>query len=87
MAFPKGRPRPEGAGRKAGTPNKITTTVRQAFEDAFNAIQSSPTANLRTWAEGNPTEFYKLSSKLIPNEIKADIKANVTVLTGVPVDD
>lgn len=31
MAFPKGKKRPKGAGRKAGTPNKATTDVRSAI--------------------------------------------------------
>ncbi len=31
MAFPKGQPRPAGAGRKKGTPNKQTVEVRAAI--------------------------------------------------------
>lgn len=31
MAFPKGKKRPKGAGRKKGTPNKATTTAREAI--------------------------------------------------------
>ena len=71
-------------GRKAGTPNKITATVRETFEHAFRILQESKTANLTSWAEKNPTEFYKLSSKLIPSDMNVQGNLNVTVTTGVP---
>ena len=28
MAWPKGKPRPKGAGRKKGTPNKVTADIK-----------------------------------------------------------
>ena len=33
MAWPKGKPRPPGAGRKAGTPNKRTLEVERIIEE------------------------------------------------------
>lgn len=82
MAAPKGHPR--YGGRKAGTPNKITATVRQRFEEAFEKLQSSDKANLTTWAEENPTEFYKLSAKLIPTDVAVQGALTLNVITGVP---
>lgn len=42
MKFEKGKPRPAGAGRKKGTPNKLTTSLRDACErnnfDLFNRL-------------------------------------------------
>ena len=70
-----------GAGRKAGSPNKLTSTVKQAFEDAFNMMQESKTANLVTWGQENPTQFYQLASKLIPADINAKVSAAVTINT------
>lgn len=32
MAWPKGKPRPENAGRRKGTPNKETLTIQQLCE-------------------------------------------------------
>lgn len=34
MAWPKGRPRPEGAGRRKGTPNKSTQSLIDKCSDA-----------------------------------------------------
>ncbi len=74
----------EGAGRKQGSPNKLTATVRETFEHAFQMLQNSERANLTSWAEGNPTEFYKLAAKLIPTDMSVQGTMTLTVLTGVP---
>jgi len=62
-------------GRTKGTPNKLTATVKEVFQDTFNELQKDPKAKLQAWAKENPTEFYKLCSKMIPAavEMKADI--------------
>lgn len=80
MAHPKGKPRTPGAGRKKGTPNKLTKTVKEAFENAFNAMQEQPGVKLEEWGKENPTEFYKLASKLIPSEINAKVSAHESSL-------
>lgn len=61
-------------GRKKGVPNKLTKTVKETVLSVFNDLQSHPTANLATWAEGEPTEFYKIAAKLIPTEITGTVK-------------
>lgn len=33
MAHPKGTPKPPTSGRKKGTPNKVTQTMQQFFDD------------------------------------------------------
>ncbi len=86
-----------GQGRPKGVPNKLTRTVRDAFEHAFELLQEDngdadsvpprPAANLSAWAQRNPTEFYKLASKLIPTEINGDVKGTLIVVTGVPGDE
>ena len=65
-------------GRKAGVPNKLTKTVREAFEAAFHEMQrgGSP-VTLEKWAKKNPTEFYKLAAKLIPQEINANVNVDL----------
>jgi UV DNA damage repair endonuclease len=59
-------------GRPKGSPNKATKTVREHFAHAFNLLQESDTANLHQWAQSNPTEFYRLASKLIPMQVSND---------------
>lgn len=71
MAFQKGQSG-NPAGRKPGAQNKLTLTVKQGFEIAFEQLQKGDNA-LERWAEKNPTEFYRLASKLIPSQINAEL--------------
>jgi hypothetical protein len=56
-------------------PNKVTRTVREAFERAFLMLQRNDVASLEHWAERNPTEFYKLAARLIPAEMNIGVNA------------
>jgi hypothetical protein len=62
-----------GPGRPKGLPNKLTRTVKEAFETAFHAMQEQPGVKLSEWGVANPTEFYKLAARLIPAEINAKV--------------
>jgi len=62
-----------GGGSRKGKPNKLTKSVKEAFEIAFNELQGDENANLATWAKQNTTEFYKLAAKLIPTSVNADL--------------
>ena len=62
-----------GGGSRKGRPNKLTKSVKEAFEVAFNELQGDKNANLATWAKENTTEFYKLAAKLIPTSVNADL--------------
>lgn len=80
MAKKKGDPKT--GGRVAGTPNKITSTVRETVLAVFNDLQKDPKVNLKAWAQGQPTEFYRIASKLIPT----DLKAELTGADGHPIE-
>jgi hypothetical protein len=58
-------------GRVAGTPNRTTVAAKQAFQMAFDGLGGVEA--LQSWAAENPTDFFKLFSKLIP------IDTNVTM--------
>jgi hypothetical protein len=62
-----------GGGSRKGSPNKLTKSVKEAFEIAFNELQGDSEANLTNWAKDNTTEFYKLAAKLIPTSVNADL--------------
>lgn len=64
-------------GRKAGTVNKITANVRDAFEQAFAQMGGVP--QLVTWAKDNQGEFYKLFSRLLPVQVNADVTGHLTL--------
>lgn len=82
MAFKKGEPRPENAGRKEGSVNRLTKTVKERVLEVFNELQEDPQANLLSWAKDEPTEFYKIAAKLIPADINAKVEGKIiTVIT------
>jgi hypothetical protein len=70
MAKPKGSKKI--GGRTKGTPNKLTASIKEAFAITFTILQDDKKANLEAWAKENPTEFYKIMSKVIPTELQVD---------------
>lgn len=66
-------------GRKKGTPNKITQSVREGYEKVFHALQRNEDAKhtLLNWAQKNPTEFYRLASKLIPLQVQGEMEHRI----------
>ncbi len=64
-------------GRKPGAPNKSTAAAKEALSMAFDGIGGVP--RLTQWAEEQPTEFFKLWSKLLPAEIKADLSGDMNL--------
>lgn len=75
--FEKGNQKPKNSGRQKGTPNKLTTTVKEAVLLAFNKMQEDETKSysLVNWAQKNPKDFYYIASKLIPTEIASSSNA------------
>ena len=61
---------PKTGGRKPGTKNKRTETVKDALEQAFSGIGGAKA--LAEWAADNQTEFYKLWGKLLPRDINVE---------------
>lgn len=75
MAAKRTKPPNAGKGRKKGVLNRVTRSVRQAFEAVFLDCQSDPKhpSNLANFARAHPKEFVAACSRLIPTEIKADV--------------
>lgn len=72
-------------GRVKGSVNKATKSMREHFAEAFDLLQEHETHKLSKWAETNPTEFYRLASKLIPTKVEADIQQPVqTIIQIIP---
>lgn len=70
-------------GKPKGSLNILTKTVKERVLDVFNLMQEDPKVNMFTWAKTEPTEFYKIASKLIPSEINAHVE-NKTIVVKVP---
>ena len=76
--FKKGNP-----GKPKGTQNKITRTVKETVLAVFNSLQADPKANLESWAKEAPTEFYRIAAKLIPTDIRGEVKTTSKILLQV----
>lgn len=74
-----GRPpgQPKTGGRQKGGVNKFTSSVKDAFAEAFTNMGGSQA--LLEWGKKNPTDFYKLASKLIPSDINAAVTSDLYV--------
>jgi hypothetical protein len=71
MAFEKGQPRPEGAGRKKGVTNGDTAKLRELILGALDEVGGQ--SYLAQQAYENPNAFMGLIGKVLPKEINADI--------------
>lgn len=69
-------------GRQKGTPNKITSSAREAFQFAFDTIGGHQA--LAEWAKNTQDEFYKLYARLIPQDINHGGQPDNPVLTKNP---
>ena len=72
MPRPKGLPKT--GGRKAGTPNRMTSQVREAILRAFDQVGGED--YLVKVAQDDPKTFCTLLGRLIPAEVRAGIGAN-----------
>ena len=77
MKWEKGRPK--SGGRAVGVQNHLTTSFRDAIRLAYQRIGGDEA--FAQWARENPTEYYKIASRLIPGEMAADEGGNrITVI-------
>jgi hypothetical protein len=73
--IPAGEPRPKTGGRGKGTPNKSTIAIREAVLQVFADLQHGSGGENRhflDWAHGNPSDFYRLSAKLLPRQVTGE---------------
>jgi hypothetical protein len=83
MPFERGKPKT--GGRLPGVSNKFTGAFREAVQIVYNRLGGH--AHFLQWAEANPTEFYRIASRLIPAEIREDPsdKHVTVILNTAPV--
>lgn len=63
-------------GKPVGAIAKTTKLVKETFAQVFSDLQDDPAVNLAAWAKTEPTEFYKLASKLIPAQMTMDVTSH-----------
>lgn len=73
LAKPRGRPKgsPKTGGRVAGTPNKLTKTIRESIEIAFHEV-GGPEYLVKMAIE-QPVAFMALLAKVMPTQVEAKI--------------
>lgn len=74
----KGKFLPGNSGRPVGATNVVNRTVKETVLEVFNKLQQGD-HSLEKWAEDEPTEFYKIASKLIPTELTGSVKKTIIV--------
>jgi hypothetical protein len=77
MAAHKGHKK--AGGRKKGTPNKATASVKQALTEAFEGLGGVPA--LIEWGKDNKAAFYPLWVRIAPQE--HDITSNGKTLEAL----
>lgn len=76
MPFTPGKPKT--GGRQPGTPNRLTGAFKEAVQIVYNGLGGH--AAFLDWARENPTEYYKIASRLIPGELRQDEDRTVKVV-------
>jgi hypothetical protein len=70
-----GQFKPGNPGKPKGALNPLSKSVKETVLEVFNALQiEGGSSSLKEWATQDPGEFYKIAAKLIPTDIKADVK-------------
>jgi hypothetical protein len=64
--------KPAGSGRKKGTPNKVTQSVKDAVVEALNSGDGATAFFIRL-KEDDPRTFATVCAKMIPSEVQADV--------------
>lgn len=75
MKFQKGQPKPEGSGRTAGTPNKVTS-LKGSLEQAL--LEEGGVKYFRWVARKYPQAFCSLLGKLLPRDLHVEGVPNHT---------
>jgi hypothetical protein len=77
--------RTKTGGRAAGTPNKLTTAVKEALELCYESIGGDD--RFAKWADENPGDFYGLWIKLLPRDfhLTATVQHTLTVERRVAI--
>jgi len=71
-----GAVRPKTGGRKRGTPNRVTSAVKDAILRAFEKVGGED--YLVTVAKSDPRTLCALLSRVLPSELRADVGVSLS---------
>ncbi len=70
-------------GRPAGSPNRVTATVKETIANVFDKMQDDDETSLETWAKNNVDDFYKVVAlKMLPIQLGNDPESPLTNSEG-----
>lgn len=72
-------------GRQKGVPNKATKALKEMILASLDDVGGQ--AYLARQANENPSAFLTLIGKVLPMQVSADVRGDITVVTGVPRAD
>jgi hypothetical protein len=64
----------EAKGRPKGAVGAFTKTVKDTVLEAFQEAQKDPKTSIMGFLQKYPRDFYQIAAKLIPLDVKAEIK-------------
>ena len=67
-------------GRQPGQPNRLTGAFREAVQVVYSRLGGHDA--FVEWARANPTEYYKIASRLIPIELRDTSNKSITVIVN-----
>lgn len=75
-----------GSGRPKGAQNKHTKQFKELLVETYQALEDNEgkgedeaKTGLLAFAKTNPTDFYRICSKLIPQQIEGEFKGEVKI--------
>lgn len=73
-------------GREKGSKNKITKAFKDLLTETIHALEDNTDkgkddtkTGLLEFAKNNPKEFYRIASKLVPQEMVGDLTGELTI--------
>lgn len=69
----------EGSGRPKGSLNKNTKAFKDLLTATIQTLEEKKGHGLQKWAEDHPTDFYRICSKLVPQEMVGEFTGEVTI--------
>ena len=73
------KPGERRGGRRKGTPNKVSGSVKEAVLETF--MQLGGVTHMAEWAGKNPGDFYRILARLLPREVTGEGGAPIPVAT------